>query len=70
LAGAPVPPGQVVVIGDTPMDIQAGRAIGARTVAVATGPFRVSELETFKPDLALSDFNDPGLVESTLEAWQ
>jgi phosphoglycolate phosphatase len=35
----------VVVIGDTPADIQCGRGIGARAIAVATGHFTVEELE-------------------------
>jgi phosphoglycolate phosphatase-like HAD superfamily hydrolase len=37
-------PPDAVVIGDTPHDIQCGRAVGARTVAVATGTYGVDEL--------------------------
>ncbi len=37
------------VIGDTPHDIQAGNAIGVRTVAVATGGYTATQLEGYDP---------------------
>jgi phosphoglycolate phosphatase-like HAD superfamily hydrolase len=37
------------VIGDTPHDIDCANAIGARTIAVATGGYSVSELEPHRP---------------------
>jgi phosphoglycolate phosphatase-like HAD superfamily hydrolase len=43
----------VVVIGDTPNDIDCGQAAGARTVAVATGPFSVDELRAHGADVVL-----------------
>jgi len=36
--------GEVLVIGDTPLYIRCARAIGAKTLAVATGSFSVSQL--------------------------
>jgi phosphoglycolate phosphatase len=53
--GGEVPPGdRMVVIGDTPHDVSCGKAIGARTVAVASGPvYRLSELKACGPDVAL-----------------
>jgi len=39
----------MVVIGDTPADIQCGRAIGARAVGVATGRYTVEELASHSP---------------------
>ncbi len=51
-------PDRVVVIGDTPHDIACGRALGARTVAVATGKFSMTALQDFKPDLLLADLSD------------
>ncbi len=50
---------QSVVIGDTPKDIACGQAMGAATLAVATGRFSVAELEGFGADLAVEDLCDP-----------
>ena len=55
----------VVIIGDTPLDIQCGRPIGAKSVAVATGPYSVQELQTFRPDVVLPNFSD---VETAVRA--
>src|SRR2546421_515168 len=40
----PVDPGEVWVIGDTPLDIRCARAIGARVAAVATGWHTLDQL--------------------------
>jgi len=37
------------VIGDTPHDIDCANAVGARTIAVATGGYTIEELETHRP---------------------
>jgi phosphoglycolate phosphatase-like HAD superfamily hydrolase len=42
---------QVLVIGDTPHDIDCGRSIGARCVAVATGHTPADELHRSRPDV-------------------
>ena len=42
--GAKLAPSDVVLVGDTPLDVAAAREGGARAVAVATGPFGASEL--------------------------
>jgi phosphoglycolate phosphatase-like HAD superfamily hydrolase len=47
-----------VLVGDTPLDVTAGRAGGARVVAVATGPYRVDELRTTEADAVLPDLRD------------
>ena len=49
---------QVVVVGDTPADIECGAHLGVRTVAVATGRYSRRELLEFGPDHAFSDFSD------------
>src|SRR5580658_2034120 len=46
---------EVLVIGDTPLDIHCGRAIGAKVLAVATGGASLEELERHNPDWAVSD---------------
>lgn len=48
------PPGEVVVVGDTPLDVRCGRAHGTRTVAVATGRFDIGALTRTEPDAVLS----------------
>jgi phosphoglycolate phosphatase len=41
---------QIVVVGDTPRDIECGRAIGARVLAVATGSASFEYLKAHRPD--------------------
>lgn len=60
--GRPFAGREVVVVGDTPNDIDCGRAFGARTVAVATGPFGLDELRAQDPDAALMTLADTDAV--------
>ena len=46
---------EVAVIGDTPLDIRCGRAIGAKVLAVATGGFTLEQLREYEPDWAVGD---------------
>lgn len=48
---------QVLVIGDTPLDIRCGRAIGAKVLAVATGGATLEELKRHKPDWAVANLS-------------
>ncbi len=48
----------IIVVGDTPSDVRCGKAHGARTVAVATGPFSVDDLAAHQPDALLPDLSD------------
>lgn len=45
----PVADEGVFVIGDTPHDIECAKAIGARTIAVATGGYTIDELQACHP---------------------
>jgi phosphoglycolate phosphatase len=46
LHGHDVTPDRVFVVGDTPLDVEATRAVGAVSVAVASGRFSVEELRS------------------------
>jgi phosphoglycolate phosphatase len=58
---------QFWVVGDTPLDVQCARAIGARVAAVATGWHSVEELAGARPDLLLPDLSDP---KPLLACWE
>jgi phosphoglycolate phosphatase len=51
---------RIWVIGDTPLDVQCARAIGARVAAVASGWHSVEALAAARPDLLFENFADPG----------
>lgn len=60
LAGDAYDGDRAYVIGDTPHDVSCGKVIGARTVAVATGPsYTFEELEACEPWLALEQLPGP-----------
>jgi phosphoglycolate phosphatase len=59
-AGGELAGEQMVVIGDTPHDIACGKAIGARTVGVATGRvYSLEDLERAKPWRAFAGLPEP-----------
>ena len=47
------------MIGDTPADVECGKAIGARTIAVASGWHSVEELTATEPWLVLERIPEP-----------
>ena len=49
---------RVVIVGDTPRDVDCARACGARAVAVATGFYPYDELVGCGPDLIFQDLGD------------
>ena len=51
-----------VLVGDTPLDIEAALATGARAVGVATGPFLAADLRAAGAHAVLPDLTDTGLV--------
>jgi phosphoglycolate phosphatase-like HAD superfamily hydrolase len=55
----PVDDEGVFVIGDTPHDIECAKAIGARTIAVATGGYSLEELEAHDPWRAFEELPLP-----------
>ena len=48
----------IVVIGDTPADVECGASLGVKAVAVATGRHSVDELAAHAPDHLFADFSD------------
>lgn len=58
LLGCGVAGRSVVIVGDTPSDVQCGRGIGARAVAVATGHFTAADLSEHGPHAVFEDFSD------------
>ncbi len=56
--GVPFEGKRVVILGDTPHDIACGEVIGARTVAIATGPHSLETLAQHRPDHLYSDLSD------------
>ena len=63
LLGNSLRPEEVLVIGDTPLDIRCGRAIGAKVLAVASGGASLEELIRHKPDWAVPDLRAVSAAE-------
>jgi phosphoglycolate phosphatase-like HAD superfamily hydrolase len=58
LIGNSLRPEEVVVVGDTPRDVECGKSIGARVLAVATGGATLEELRQHTPDWAVNDLRE------------
>jgi len=57
---------EIDVIGDTPRDIACGKALGARTIAVATGTCSRDRLSEYHPDFLIDDLSNVESVIHTL----
>jgi phosphoglycolate phosphatase len=57
---------RVIVIGDTPHDIECARVAGAKSIAVATGGFTVDQLRAAGADEVLGDLSDTKAVLALL----
>lgn len=57
-----------VIVGDTPRDVACGKAVGAATVAVATGRFSRAQLLDTPADRVLPDLVDTAAVIEALTA--
>lgn len=65
-----VEPVRLVVVGDTPRDIDAARAINAAAVSVCTGFYGREQLADREPDLILDDLGEYAEIERLVEdAW-
>jgi phosphoglycolate phosphatase-like HAD superfamily hydrolase len=56
----------LVVIGDTPADIECGRSLGVRAIGVATGSFTVDELLRHSPHAVFETLADTDRVMSAI----
>ncbi len=60
---------RTVLVGDTPLDVEAALLTGAGVVAVATGRYTVADLERAGAHVVLPDLSDtPGVVEAITRA--
>lgn len=64
--GEDFPPERIFVLGDTPRDIECGRAIGAKTVAIATGQYSANALAEHRPDFLFPNLADTQAVIAAL----
>ena len=64
ILGEPVDPGRVLVVGDTPLDVDAAHAVGAVAIGVASGSFDEDQLRAAGADYVLSSLHDelPGVT--------
>jgi phosphoglycolate phosphatase len=65
--GVPLQQATVIVIGDTPKDIAAAHAIGAKCLAVGTGSWKAHELKHHHADWAFDDLSSKGALETLLD---
>ena len=66
LLGIDIKGNRLVVIGDTPADIQCGEAIGARAIGVATGRYSVEQLGTYQPYAVFESLADTEAVLNSI----
>lgn len=67
--GLTIPRERVLVIGDTPRDIECAHHTGVKVLCVATGRYSVEALCEFEPDYLLEDLTDTDAVMSILREF-
>jgi phosphoglycolate phosphatase len=67
LVGQPIPTRRVIVIGDTPRDVQCAKANGCACVAVATGNYAGEVLQAAGADAVLPNLTDPAPLWAMLD---
>jgi phosphoglycolate phosphatase-like HAD superfamily hydrolase len=58
VTGKKFSPEHVYVVGDTVGDVQCAKAMGAKSIAVATGPDSMETLQKENPDFLFKDYSD------------
>ena len=64
--GVPLEECRVVIVGDTPKDVEAAQALGGESVAVATGSFALEALVEAGATWAFDSLGAPGALEALL----
>lgn len=64
--GYDIPGADIVIIGDTPSDIDCGRSLGVRAIGVATGRYSVDELAQHRPAHAFETLEATGDVVAAI----
>jgi phosphoglycolate phosphatase len=59
IVGHPLDASRVLVVGDTPLDIEAARAVGAVAVGVASGQYSVVQLRESGADFVVASLAEP-----------
>jgi phosphoglycolate phosphatase-like HAD superfamily hydrolase len=59
---------EIVIIGDTPNDIHCGRALGVKSIGVATGRYSPQQLAEHGADHVFADFSDVDAVLHAVDA--
>jgi phosphoglycolate phosphatase len=58
MLGESLSPDEVLIVGDTPLDVQCAQSIQAQSLAVATGPFKLDQLSALNPTWAVANLGD------------
>jgi beta-phosphoglucomutase-like phosphatase (HAD superfamily) len=53
-----ISPKQCVVVGDSPLDVQAGKQAGVFTIAVLSTTYTRKQLESTKPTIVIEEFEE------------
>jgi phosphoglycolate phosphatase-like HAD superfamily hydrolase len=65
-----VTPDRVIVIGDTPRDVECAKANGCRCLAVATGGYAHDDLVQTGADVVAADLSDPSVLLAMMASSQ
>jgi len=57
----------IFVIGDTRFDVECGKKLGVKTIAIATGKYSLEELKKYNPDYAFKDFSEIDKIVKFIE---
>lgn len=61
-------PPRIIVLGDTPRDIETARKTGCKVLAVATGVYTIPQLQAEHPDAVVADLTDTRPLYEMIDA--